>query len=43
MNLVIRFSGIRKGFNEQRFPCRTEEQFLANEAFICSAYPGATQ
>ena len=43
VNLVIRFTGIRKGFNEQRFPCRTEEQFLANEAFICSAYPGATQ
>ena len=43
LNLVIRLTGIRKGFNSQRFPDRTEEQFLANEAFIRSAYPGGRQ
>ena len=43
VNLVIRLTGIRKGFNGQRFQDRTEEQFLANETFIRSAYPGATK
>ena len=43
VNLVIRLTGIRKGFRSQRFPDRTEEQFLANEEFIRSAYPGATK
>ena len=41
--LAIRLTGIRKGFRSQRFPNRTEEQFLANEEFIRSAYPGATK
>ena len=40
VNLVIRLTGIRKGFRSQRFPDRTEEQFRANEEFIRSAYPG---
>lgn len=39
VNLVIRLTGVRKGFTSQRFPNRTEEQFVANEAFIRSAYP----
>jgi hypothetical protein len=43
VNLVIRLTGIRKGFRSQRFPNRTEEQFLANEAFIRSAYPGGDE
>ena len=43
VNLVVRLTGIRKGFNGQRFPDRAEEQFLANEEFIRSAYPGATK
>ena len=43
VNLVIRLTGIRKGFSSQRFPNRTEEQFLANEAFIRSAYPGGNE
>ena len=43
VNLVIRLTGTRKGFTGQRFPDRTEEQFLANEEFIRSAYPGATK
>ena len=43
VNLAIRLTGIRKGFNSHRFPDRTEEQFLANEEFIRSAYPGATK
>ena len=37
--IVIRLSGIRKGFAHLRFPDRTREQFLANEKFINSAYP----
>ena len=43
VNLAIRLTGIRKGFSSQRFPDRTEEQFLANEAFIRSAYPGGSE
>ena len=43
VNLVIRLTGIRKGFRSQRFPDRTEEQFLANEEFIRSAYPGGVE
>lgn len=39
MRLVIRLTGIRRGFAGKRFPRRTREQFLANEAFINSAYP----
>lgn len=41
--LTIRLTGIRKGFRSQRFPDRTEQQFIANEEFIRSAYPGATK
>jgi hypothetical protein len=37
----VRLSGVRKGFAGKRFPTRTREQFVANEAFINSAYPGA--
>ena len=40
VRLVIRLTGIRKGFAGKRFPDRTREQFLANEKFIRSAYPG---
>ena len=43
VNLVIRLTGVRKGFHSQRFPDRTEAQFLANEAFIRSAYPGGSE
>ena len=43
VNLVIRLTGIRMGFGSQRFPNRTEEQFLANEEFIRSAYPGGNE
>jgi hypothetical protein len=43
VSVTIRLTGIRKGFHDHRLPDRTEEQFLANEAFIRSAYPGATQ
>ena len=43
VNLVIRLTGIRKGFRSQRFPDRTEEQFIANEEFIRSAYPGDSE
>lgn len=43
VTLTVRLTGIRKGFHRHRFPDRTEEQFLANEAFIRSAYPGATK
>jgi hypothetical protein len=43
LHVVIRLTGIRKGFGSQRFPNRTEEQFLANEAFIRSAYPGGNE
>ena len=43
VNLVIRLTGVRRGFSSQRFPNRTEEQFLANEAFIRSAYPGGDE
>ncbi len=43
VTLTIRLTGIRKGFRGHRFPDRTEEQFLANEAFIRSAYPGANK
>jgi hypothetical protein len=43
VTLTIRLTGIRKGFRSQRFSDRTEGQFLANEEFIRSAYPGATK
>lgn len=43
VNVVIRLTGIRKGFASQRFPDRTEEQFIANEEFIRSAYRGASE
>lgn len=39
--VTLRLTGVRRGFCGQRFPDRTHEQFVANEAFIQSAYPGA--
>ncbi len=39
LRLVIRLTGIRRGFADQRFPTRTARQFAANEKFIRSAYP----
>ena len=36
--LVIRLTGIRKGFDGQRFAPRTKAQFESNERFIRSAY-----
>lgn len=41
VTLTIRLTGIRKGFAGTRFPSRTREQFIANERFLQSAYPGA--
>jgi hypothetical protein len=41
VRLVIRLTAIRRGFAGHRFPDRTREQFLANERFLQSAYPGA--
>lgn len=38
VRVVIRLTGIRKGFRNHRFPSRTREQFLSNEKFINSAY-----
>lgn len=38
VQVVIRLTGIRKGFNGLRFPDRTRAQFEANERFIRSAY-----
>jgi hypothetical protein len=40
VSVVVRLTGIRKGFKGHRFPDRDREQFIANEAFIRSAYPG---
>ena len=40
VQVVIRLTGIRKGFRGLRFPDRTRAQFEANERFIRSAYPG---
>ena len=40
VQVVIRLTGIRKGFRGLRFPDRTRTQFEANERFIRSAYPG---
>lgn len=39
VRLVLRLTGIRRGFAGKRFPARTREQFEANERFIASAYP----
>ena len=39
LQVVIRLTGIRKGFRGLRFPSRTKAQFEANERFIRSAYP----
>jgi hypothetical protein len=38
VQVVIRLTGIRKGFRGLRFPNRTKAQFEANERFIKSAY-----
>lgn len=37
--VVLRLTGIRKGFAGMRFPDRTRNQFEHNERFIRSAYP----
>jgi cyanophycinase-like exopeptidase len=39
VRVVVRLTGIRKGFADKRFPNRTQKQFEANERFINSAYP----
>ena len=36
--VVLRLTGIRRGFHDLRFPDRTAEQFESNERFIKSAY-----
>lgn len=41
--VTIELTGIRKGFRDVMLPSRTEAQFLANEEFIASAYPGADE
>ena len=41
VQVVLRLTGIRKGFAAHRFPDRTRAQFEANERFIRSAYPDA--
>lgn len=38
VQVVIRLTGIRRGFHGLRFPNRTRSQFEANERFIRSAY-----
>lgn len=38
VRIVIRLTGIRKGFRGHRFPDRTRKQFEQNEAFLRSAY-----
>ena len=40
--VVIRLTGIRRGFRNLRMPDRSREEFVANERFIQSAYPGET-
>ena len=39
LRVVLRVTGIRKGFAGMRFPERSKAQFVANEAHIKSAYP----
>lgn len=43
VRLVIRLTGIRKGFAGVRFPDRNREQFLANERFLQMAKPTAEE
>ena len=38
VRVIVRLTGIRKGFRGLRFPDRTREQFEDNERFIKSAY-----
>ena len=38
VRVVLRLTGIRRGFKGVRFPDRTREQFVSNERFINSAY-----
>ncbi|RCS49485.1 hypothetical protein DTL42_13250 [Bremerella cremea] len=40
VTISVRLTGIRRGFENKRFPNRSREQFEANERFIRSAYPG---
>jgi hypothetical protein len=39
VKLVLRLTGVRRGFAGLRFPNRSRRQFEANEAFIHRAYP----
>lgn len=39
LRVVLRLTGIRRGFAGHRFPDRSRAQFDANERFIRSAYP----
>ena len=41
VRVVVRLTAIRRGFAGHRLPTRTREQFVANERFIRSAYPGS--
>ena len=34
MRIVLRLTGIRKGFKGVRFPERTRDEFMANEAWL---------
>lgn len=38
-NVVVRLTGVRRGFRNLRFPSRSKLQFVMNEMFIQSAYP----
>lgn len=43
VTVSIRLTAIRRGFAGKRLPNRTQEQFVANEKTLRSAYPGAGQ
>lgn len=40
VRLVLKLNGVRKGFLGKRLPNRTRKQFIANEKFLRTAYPG---
>jgi hypothetical protein len=39
LQATLKLTGVRRGFDWYRFPARTKAQYVANEAFINSAYP----
>jgi hypothetical protein len=43
LQVVVTLTAIRRGFAAKRFPDRSHAQFIANERFLQSAYPGAGQ